>query len=71
VKRLLVNPEEFAGRHVTKIDRTDGLQMTFDDGAWVLMRPSGTEPVVRIYSESSTIAESQKIADDARKWITN
>jgi len=45
--------------------------MAFDDGAWVLMRPSGTEPVVRIYSESSTIAESQKIADDARKWITN
>ena len=71
VKRLLVNTEEFASRHVTKIDRTDGLQMTFDDGAWVLMRPSGTEPVVRIYSESSTIAESQKIADDARKWITN
>jgi phosphoglucomutase len=70
-KRLLGKFKEFAGRHVKSVDRTDGLQMTFDDGSWVLMRPSGTEPVVRIYSESSTIAESQKIADDARKWITS
>ena len=70
-KRLLGQFKEFAGRRVKRVDRTDGLQMTFEDGAWVLMRPSGTEPVVRIYSESSTMAESQKIADDARKWITN
>jgi alpha-D-glucose phosphate-specific phosphoglucomutase len=70
-KRLLGKFKEFAGRRVKSVDRTDGLQMTFDDGSWVLMRPSGTEPVVRIYSESSTIAESQKIADDARKWITS
>jgi phosphomannomutase len=70
-KRLLADFKEFAGRRVTNVDRTDGLQMTFDDGAWLLMRPSGTEPVVRIYSESSTVAESRRIADDARKWITN
>ena len=34
-----------------KIDRTDGLKIIFDDG-WVLLRPSGTEPKFRIYSES-------------------
>jgi len=34
------------------------------------MRPSGTEPVVRIYSEAGTVAEAQKLADDARAWIT-
>ena len=70
-KRWLVDFKEFAGRPVKSVDRTDGLQLTFGDGAWVLMRPSGTEPVVRIYSEASTIAESQKIAEDARKWITS
>jgi phosphoglucomutase len=67
--RLLADFKDFAGRHVARTDRTDGLQLTFDDGAWVLMRPSGTEPVVRIYTEAATPAESQKLAEDARAWI--
>jgi phosphoglucomutase len=67
--RLGADFAEFAGRHVARTDRTDGVQLTFDDGAWVLMRPSGTEPVVRIYTEAATMAESQKLAEDARTWI--
>jgi phosphoglucomutase len=70
-KRLLGDFKEFAGRRVKRVDHTDGVRVTFDDGAWLLMRPSGTEPVVRIYSESSTPSESKKIAADAQKWITN
>ena len=35
-----------------KVDTTDGLKILFDDGGWVLLRPSGTEPIFRIYSES-------------------
>ncbi|MCL1811164.1 MAG: phosphoglucosamine mutase [Methanomassiliicoccaceae archaeon] len=34
-----------------KIDRTDGMKIIFDDG-WVLARPSGTEPLFRVFSES-------------------
>ena len=52
--------------HLTKlnkdarIDVTDGLKLIYEDG-WVLMRPSGTEPVFRIYSESKDpmVAESR------------
>jgi len=40
-----------ANHHSEKMDRTDGLKIIFDDG-WVLLRPSGTEPKFRIYSES-------------------
>jgi len=33
-------------------DRTDGLKLTLEDGSWLLIRPSGTEPILRIYSDS-------------------
>jgi phosphoglucomutase len=68
--RLRQEFKEFAGRRVAGVDRTDGLQLQFDDGSWVLMRPSGTEPVVRVYAETSSPAESQKLAEDARGWVT-
>jgi len=70
-RKLRDDPTEFAGRRVARVNRTDGLKMIFDDGAWLLMRPSGTEPVVRVYTEAATPAESQKISEEARAWITN
>ena len=33
------------------------------------MRPSGTGPFVRIHGETATLAESKKIAEEARAWI--
>ena len=68
--RLRENFSDFAGHRVAKTDRTDGLKLIFDDGSWVLMRPSGTEPVARIYSEASTLAAAEKLAEDAQAWIT-
>jgi phosphoglucomutase len=50
--RLRESFNDFAGHRVAKIDRTDGLKLIFDDGSWILMRPSGTEPVARIYTEA-------------------
>ncbi len=69
-KRLLENFTEFAGNKVAKTDRTDGLQLIFDDGSWILMRPSGTEPVVRIYTEAAKLSAAKKLAEQARAWIT-
>ncbi len=68
--RLLENFTEFAGHRVAKIDRTDGLKLIFDDSSWILMRPSGTEPVVRIYTEAAKLAAAQKLAEEARAWIS-
>jgi len=69
-ERLCENFTEFAGHEVAKTDRTDGLKLIFDDGSWILMRPSGTEPVVRIYTEAAKPAAAQKLAEQARAWIT-
>jgi len=61
--------KEFAGRQVAHTERTDGLKLILGDDTWLLMRPSKTEPVVRIYSEAATLAESQRLANQARKWV--
>ena len=68
--RLKGKFKEFAWRRVVETNRTDGLKLIFSNGEWVLMRPSGTEPVVRIYTEAETLAASKKLAEDARAWIT-
>jgi phosphomannomutase len=66
---LAAEPKELGGRGVVKVDRTDGLKLIFEGGDWVLMRPSGTEPLVRIYSESTSEATANQLAEEARKWI--
>jgi phosphoglucomutase len=67
--RLAVDLQDFAGRKVHRVDRTDGCKLLFADGSWILMRPSGTEPVVRLYAEAATPEASDKLAQDAQQWI--
>ncbi|MEJ5251552.1 MAG: phosphoglucomutase/phosphomannomutase family protein [Chthonomonadetes bacterium] len=45
---------EVAGLPVASIDRMDGTKFLFENGAWLLLRASGTEPVVRVYAEASS-----------------
>jgi phosphomannomutase len=54
---------------VAKTNRTDGLKLIFETGEWLLMRPSGTEPLIRIYTEAASQAASKKLAEGARAWI--
>jgi phosphoglucomutase len=61
---------EFHGRRVVRQNRVDGLKLLFEDGSWVLMRPSGTEPVVRFYAESTSEADLAKLLEYGRQWIT-
>ena len=46
-----LKPDQIAGLRVTGIDTTDGLRLKLEDGAWALFRLSGTEPLMRIYTE--------------------
>jgi phosphomannomutase len=45
-------PAEIAGLAVTRIDRTDGYKFWFADDGWLLVRFSGTEPLMRVYTET-------------------
>jgi alpha-D-glucose phosphate-specific phosphoglucomutase len=68
-RKLEQNPREFFGRIVKKVVRTDGLKLIFADGSWVCYRLSGTEPVVRVYSEAASEGELQKLSAVAKQWI--
>ncbi|MBV9574317.1 MAG: phosphoglucomutase/phosphomannomutase family protein [Acidobacteriales bacterium] len=68
-EKLRQDPKEFFGRKVSEIVRTDGLKLVFDDGSWLCFRMSGTEPVVRLYSEAGSPEELQNLSEAARQWI--
>jgi phosphomannomutase len=45
-------PSKIAGVEVEDVQTTDGVKYYLDDGSWLLIRPSGTEPVLRVYAEA-------------------
>jgi alpha-D-glucose phosphate-specific phosphoglucomutase len=57
-------PGELAGESVEKVDLRDGVKVITGTGTWMLVRPSGTEPLVRVYIE----ARSRQGFDKARNW---
>jgi phosphomannomutase len=69
VSRLKADFSTFIGRRVTSLDRTDGLKMEFAGGSWVLLRLSGTEPLMRVYTEAETLKGSLKIAAETEAWV--
>jgi len=55
-----LRPDTIAGSRVVRIRDDDGFKFYLDDGSWVLMRMSGTEPLMRVYSEAPT---PQRVAE--------
>ena len=51
---------------VINVDETDGVKLYLNNG-WVLMRPSGTEPIFRVYSESRDKNTAEQIALEYKK----
>ena len=57
-------PESIAGLAVTDIVTVDGHQFVMEDGGWLLVRFSGTEPIIRVYCETTHEDKVQAILDD-------
>jgi len=68
-EKLRQKPATFAGRKVEEVVRTDGLKLILEDGSWVCYRLSGTEPVVRVYSEARSEAGLEQLSAAAKEWI--
>jgi phosphomannomutase len=54
-------PGAVDGVRVTDVQALDGVKLVFDDGAWLLFRGSGTEPVLRIYAEAPEPEEVKRL----------
>ncbi|MEO0473248.1 MAG: phosphoglucomutase/phosphomannomutase family protein [Bacteroidota bacterium] len=59
--------QSFGDYQVQRIETIDGFKFYFDDDTWTMIRPSGTEPVLRIYSEA---ADMDKVNDNLEKAVS-
>jgi phosphomannomutase len=70
LNRLKTNlPNKVAGMEVMNTNLSDGFKFILTDGSWLLIRFSGTEPLVRIYSEAASGERVKAILEDGRKLI--
>ena len=60
--------KEIYGREVVKVDTLDGFKHMTTEG-WLLVRPSGTEPVLRIYSEGESPEAARGLVEDAASQL--
>lgn len=67
--KLAEEPIEIGGRKVESINRMDGVKFLFENNAWMLMRPSGTEPMVRIYAESESSDDLENLLEQGRRYL--
>lgn len=65
------NLKTFSGQKVAKIKDYDGTKLYLANGAWILFRLSGTEPIVRIYAEASTRDETEKLILAGKELLLN
>jgi phosphomannomutase len=57
-------PQRLAGLPVAQIDTTDGYKYVLADGGWLLIRFSGTEPIVRVYCETTDASKVKPLLDE-------
>ena len=61
--------KQFAGFGVVRREDLDGIKMYLENGAWLLVRPSGTEPLLRVYSEAPSEQMVQEVLSRAESFI--
>jgi phosphomannomutase len=64
-------PAKFAGFDVVNVQTSDGAKLIFGDDSWLLFRQSGTEPVLRIYSEATSVEKMNALLEAGTKLTKN
>jgi phosphomannomutase len=63
------HPVRLAGRKVASLDQMDGFKYILDNGDWLAIRLSGTEPVARLYLEAQTPQALKRLATEGKKLL--
>ena len=58
--------KELSKYKVVKVNKTDGVKLYFDDNSWILVRPSGTEPLLRIYIECDSLEKIEEFKENIK-----
>ena len=61
--------KEVRGKKVVSFNDTNGLKFILEDSSWLMLRASGTEPIIRIYSESKSEAVSAQMLDFGKELV--
>ncbi|MCX7606557.1 MAG: phosphoglucomutase/phosphomannomutase family protein [Bacteroidia bacterium] len=70
LRRLSVSPPTtFGGKIVTAIDHTDGYKLLLEGGEAVMFRASGTEPILRIYTEAPTAERARQLLTEGQELV--
>ncbi len=69
LKERAVGVKELCGMKVKKLDLLDGYHFTREDDSWLLVRPSGTEPLLRTYAEARSMEDVEALLVEAKKLI--
>lgn len=72
-KKLILDPKKFPhrllGKKVIEVKTIDGIKLICEDESWLMLRASGTEPIVRLYSEARTLRQARELIAFAKKII--
>ena len=65
VESLAAHPPTAVGQFaVSSVETLDGTKLVFEDESWLLFRQSGTEPVLRVYAEATSVAKRETLLDE-------
>lgn len=64
-------PDKLLNKKVTCIKDYDGIKLICEDDSWLMLRASGTEPMVRVYAESKSLSKSKKLIKLGKRLVSN
>ncbi len=62
-------PPSILERRIREVKRLDGTKLLLEDGSWLLIRASGTEPVVRLYVEAKTLNDLERLVEAGQDLV--
>ena len=70
IRRLTDNmPDHIMQTRVEKVNTVDGYHFSLSDGSWLLIRFSGTEPILRIYAEAQSLERARELVTEGRRLV--